>query len=187
MGLPHRFRRQFHNEMILSRHCPEGPHSFVLVLDHMKPTFNVGKIIRTANAFGAREVHLVGMAQFNPRPCKGTLKRTRTRSFEGFAESYAALEKEEYDFFALDTSGDRVLGECAFPERSAFVIGHEQFGLRFDPSAFPRVHRLRIPQFGEVQSLNASIAAAITAFEYLRQQRAVASTHRDVAEHGLSI
>ena len=164
------FRRQFEKEIILSRHHPPGPFPFVVILDHLKATFNLGKIIRTANSLGAREVHLVGTPKFNPKPCKGTLKQTRTRSFDHFKASFEALTAEGYEVFALDPEGESVLGQCELPARAAFVVGHEEYGLSFNPADFPGIRRLRIPRFGQVQSLNASIAAGITCFEYLRQQ-----------------
>ena len=58
----------------------------VLVLDHLKAGFNVGKIIRSANVFGIREVHLVGIPPFDPGPTKGALRHTRTRRFATFSE-----------------------------------------------------------------------------------------------------
>lgn len=163
------YRRQFFKDMILSKHQPPGPFPFVLVLDHMKPTFNIGKIIRTANAFGAREVHLVDIPMFNPKPCKGTLRQTRTRAFETFKASHDSLVEEGYTLFALDAAGTKTLAETYLPQKSAFVVGHEEFGLSFTAEEFPKVNRVRIPQFGQVQSLNASIAGAVICYEYLRQ------------------
>ena len=116
-----------------------------------------------------REVHLIGIPTFDPKPCKGTLKQTRTKSFETFAQSYQALAAEGYTFFSLDTNGTTHLGTKTFPKKSAFVIGHEEFGLSFQATEFPLLTGIKIPQFGIVQSLNASIAAGIVCFEYLRQ------------------
>ncbi len=163
-------RRQFHRELILSRLQPPGAFPVVLVLDHMKPTFNIGKIIRTANAFGVREVHLVGIPIFHPKPCAGTLKHTRTRSYDTFAECHADLSKEGYRFLALEPGGDALLGAVSLPMKTAFIVGHEDRGLSFNPDEFSHVRRMRIAQFGAVQSLNASIAASVACFEYLRQR-----------------
>ncbi|MDH4007534.1 MAG: hypothetical protein OEU35_05690, partial [Desulfuromonadales bacterium] len=48
-----------------------GAHQFVLVLDQLKAGFNVGKIFRSAEAFGAGAVHLVNIGPFDPAPAKG--------------------------------------------------------------------------------------------------------------------
>lgn len=135
----------------------------------MKPTFNIGKLIRTANALGVREVHLVDIPLFNPKPCKGTLKQTRTVSVTTFQESHDRLVKEGYTLFALDANAPQTLAHTSLPVKSAFVVGHEEYGLSFSQAEFPEVQRIRIPQFGQVQSLNASIAGAIICYEYLRQ------------------
>lgn len=132
--------------------------------------FNVPKIVRTANAFGCREVHLVDIGPFNPGPAVGTLRQTRTRVFPNFAASYEVLRQEGYAIFALDGAGTGVLGNVPFPEKTALVAGHEGAGLSFDPAAFPGVTTVRVPQFGPVESLNVSVAMGIAAFEYLRQR-----------------
>ena len=173
MGMRAYHRHQFAKEIILSKHQPPGAFPLVLILDNMKPTFNIGKIIRTANALGIREVHLVGIPIFDLRTARGALRHTRSRRFETFAESYETLKTEGYAFFALAPQADATLGESAFPEKSAFIVGHEEFGLSFDSAKFPDIKKLRIPQFGRVQSLNASIAASISCFEYLRQRNFV--------------
>src|SRR3954468_11946281 len=112
--------RKYEHDIILSRHQPEGPFPIVLVLDRLKAGFNVGKIIRSANALGAREVHLVGIPPFDPGPTKGALRHTRTVSFASFAESHAALRAQGYEFFALDLLGQGRLGSFEFPEKTAF-------------------------------------------------------------------
>ena len=163
-------RRTYEQDVLLSRYQPEGPFPLVLVLDHLKAGFNVGKIIRTANAFGLREVHLVGIGVFDPGPAKGALRHTLTRTFSTFAESHASLKAQGYSFFALELLGQRALGSTPFPEKTAFIMGHEEYGLSFAVEEFPDVNYLHIPQFGNVDSLNVSIAAALASFEYLRQR-----------------
>ena len=163
-------RRKYEQDILLSRYQPEGPFPLVLVLDHLKAGFNVGKIIRTANAFGIREVHLIGIGAFDPGPAKGALRHTLTRKFASFGESHALLRSQGYTLYALELLGQQALGRTEFPEKAAFVMGHEEFGLSFSPEEFPDVRYLHIPQFGNVDSLNVSIAAALACFEYLRQR-----------------
>jgi tRNA G18 (ribose-2'-O)-methylase SpoU len=163
-------RHRYEQDILLSRYQPEGPFPLVLVLDHLKAGFNVGKIIRTANVFGVREVHLIGIPPFDPGPTKGALRHTRTRSFATFAESHAHLTAQGYTLYALELLGQNVVGRTEFPEKTAFVMGHEEFGLSFAPEEFPDVRYIHIPQFGNVDSLNVSVAASLACFEYLRQR-----------------
>ncbi len=163
-------RKNYDQESILSRLQGEGAFPFVVVLDHLKAGFNVGKILRSAHALGAREVHLVGIPSFDPGPAKGSFRKTRTRMFATLDESLALLRQDGYAIFALDPAGEATLGKDALPERTAFILGHEEFGLSFDPSSSPEIRGLRIPQFGVVESLNVSVAASLAMFEYVRQR-----------------
>ncbi len=148
-----------------------GVHRFVLVLDHLKAGFNVPKIFRSAEAFGAREIHLVDIGPFDPAPAKGAFRKVPARFHDTFDQAYAALAAEGYRFFALTPGDDsEPLPRVRLPERSAFVLGHEERGLSFDPADYPGMRTLHIPQFGEVESLNVSVAASIVMYEYVRQR-----------------
>ncbi len=146
-----------------------GRRRFVIVLDHLKPAFNIGKIFRSADAFGAREIHLVGIDFFNPAPAMGSFKWVPARFHESFEPCFEHLTQEDYTIFALDPHGTRDLTEARLPERSAFVFGHEEYGLSLDPEKFPTIETLKIPQIGKVQSLNVSVAASLAMYEYARQ------------------
>jgi tRNA G18 (ribose-2'-O)-methylase SpoU len=69
----------------------------------------------------------------------------------------------------METVGAQTLGTFEFPTKTALVVGHEEYGLSFDPNLYPDIRRLKIAQFGKVQSLNVSIAASLACFEYVRQ------------------
>ena len=163
------YRKKYEHDLILSKHHSPGPFSFVLVLDHLKAGFNVPKIIRAANAFGASELHLINIGMFDPGPAKGTLRQTRCLSYPTFKDSYAALSERGYTFYCLDHRSDETLGGTQFPEKTAFILGHEEYGFSFKREDYPLVRGLRIKQFGQVQSLNVSIAASLACYEWVRQ------------------
>ena len=147
-----------------------GDHEFVLVLDQLKPGFNVGKIFRSAEAFGAAAVHLVKIAPFDPAPAKGSFRKVPAVFHETFAGCHAELSAQGYTFFLLNPQGATSLCAVELPGKSAFILGHEEFGFSFKPEEYPEMKRLTIPQFGSVQSLNVSIAASVVMYEYVRQQ-----------------
>ncbi|MEW5851568.1 MAG: TrmH family RNA methyltransferase [Myxococcota bacterium] len=161
--------KQYEHDIIRSKHHEPGRFPFVLVLDQLKASYNVAKILRSANAMGAREVHLVRIGRFDPTPGKGALRHTRTVSYDDISASLRQLRDEGYAIYALHVGGREVLGRATFPEKTAFILGHEEWGLSFNPADHPEVTTLRIPQFGIVQSLNVSIAASLVGFEWLRQ------------------
>ena len=146
-----------------------GPHDFIIVLDQLKAAFNVPKIMRSAEAFGAAEIHLVNIGVFDPGPAKGALRKVPARFTETFAESYSDLSARGYTSYLLVADGEEDLTDVELPQKSAFIFGHEEFGPSFRPDEFPMLKRLKIPRYGEMESLNVSNAASIVMFEYVRQ------------------
>ena len=146
-----------------------GEHQFVLILDHLKPGFNVPKIFRSAEAFGAKAVHLVDIGPFDPAPAKGSFRKVPAVFHDGFEGCYQQLAEQGYQLFRLAPNADESLCKCKLPEKSAFILGHEEFGCSFDPTSYPDIKSLSIPQYGSVQSLNVSVASSVVMFEYVRQ------------------
>jgi tRNA G18 (ribose-2'-O)-methylase SpoU len=161
--------KKFKRQQVLSKHKEVGQHSVVLVLDHLKPGFNVAKIFRSANAFGVSEVFLVGIESFDVRAAMGAFKHTKHRSFKNYLEAHTVLLAEGYTPFALTPERGILIHEFNLPKKTAFIVGHEEDGLSFDPKDFESMTSLSIAQFGKVQSLNVSVAASIAVYEYLRQ------------------
>ncbi|WP_028579866.1 TrmH family RNA methyltransferase [Desulfogranum japonicum] len=161
-----RYKKARQRNMVYANH---GIHEFVVILDGLKPDFNIGKIIRTADAFSAREVHLTGVEFFDPEPAKGSMRWVVLHQHKDFAECYASLKGQGLSFFCMEPDSGSVLGDFSLPEKTAFILGHEEFGLSFDPADYDDIQSLAIPQWGKVQSLNVSIAASVAMFEYIRQ------------------
>lgn len=161
-----RYEKARRKNLIWANH---GIHSCVLVLDGLKPDFNVGKIIRSADAFGIQEVHLINVGFFDPEPAKGSMKWVVLHNHDNFADCYSLLAEKEYQFYCLEPAAKYSLGAVALPLKSVFVVGHEEFGISFDLNEYPDIHTVSIPQWGKVQSLNASVAASIAMYEYVRQ------------------
>ena len=146
-----------------------GEHQFVLVLDQLKPGFNVGKIFRSAEAFGAAAVHLINIGPFDPAPAKGSFRKVPAHFHDDFNTCYQQLTEQGYALHLLSPDAEVSLGAASLPQKSAFVLGHEEFGFSFDPEQFPNIKTLSIPQYGSVQSLNVSVAASVVMYEYVRQ------------------
>jgi len=146
-----------------------GQYNFVLVLDHLKPRFNIGKIFRSAEAFGAEAVHLIGIDFFDPAPAMGSYKWVPAKFYETFDESYEDLCHRQYCIFMLEPGSPNLLTNTTLPDRCAFVFGHEEFGFSFEPAEYQRLSKISVPQLGKVQSLNVSVAASLVMYEYIRQ------------------
>ena len=148
-----------------------GVHDFILILDHLKAGFNIPKIFRSAEVFGAREIHLIDIAPFDPAPAKGAFRKVPARFHASFSGCNDTLRKQGYTLFILQTNCETSLHQTVLPQKSAFILGNEGLGISFDPLDFPDIQCLSIPQFGSLEGLNVSIAASIVMYEYIRQQQ----------------
>jgi tRNA G18 (ribose-2'-O)-methylase SpoU len=157
-----RFERERRRNLLAA----PGPSELILVLDHLKPGFNVAKIFRSAQAFGVREIHLIAIGAFDPAPAKGALRAVQARWLDGLGDSLSLLRKGGYRAFRMLAEGGAALQTTALPRRCALVLGHEEFGLSAETQSLPA---LTIAQHGAVQSLNVSVAASIAMYEYIRQ------------------
>lgn len=146
-----------------------GVHDFIVVLDSLKAGFNIPKILRSAEIFGAHEVHLVDIGPFDPAASKGAFKNVPAKFFDDFPQCHQNLSERGYTLFTLEADKGETLNDAALPEKSAFIFGHEEFGLSFNPDDYPDIKGLSIPQFGQIESLNVSIAASIVMYEYIRR------------------
>lgn len=154
-----------------------GAHEFVVVLDNLKGGFNVPKIFRSAEAFGAHSVHLINVDWFDPAPAKGSFRKVPAKFHEEFGSCYNALVEQGYTIYMLaaESPEDTISSisyDVALPAKSAFILGHEAKGHSFSVEDYPLVKKLSIPHFGSVESLNVSIAASIVMYEYVRQHNA---------------
>ena len=162
-------QRRFNKDKNRNLLAVPGPREVVIVLDGLKPSFNIGKIFRSGDAFGTREIHLVGTNFFDPGPAKGSFRWVPAVFDDCFATCHKTLADEGYDFFVFTPHGGQALQEVKLPERSAFVFGHEEFGFSFELTDYPNLHPVHIPQIGKVESLNVSVAASIAMYDYARQ------------------
>ena len=146
-----------------------GEHAFVLVLDHLQAGFNVPKIFRSAEAFGAHEIHLINIDAFDPAPAKGAFRKVPAKFHENINDCFSQLTERGYSLFTLEADKGKTLYQTKLPEKSAFILGNEERGISFDYAAYPEIEILSIPHFGETESLNVSVAGSIVMYEYLSQ------------------
>ncbi len=159
------FRKQKNANLLAER----GIHDCIMVLDGLNPSHNIGKIFRSAEVFGVREVHVINTPIFNTAPGKGAFKRVPAKFFDNFTDSYRYLIDEGYTIYALYPDENHFLHKESLAKKSAFVVGHEENGLSFRPEHYEGVIPLAIAQFGKTESLNVAVAASICLYEYTKQ------------------
>jgi tRNA G18 (ribose-2'-O)-methylase SpoU len=148
-----------------------GEHRFILILDHLQAGFNVPKIFRSAEAFGAFEIHLINIDAFDPAPAKGAFRKVPAKFFDNISDCFEQLKERGYKIFTLEADKGKILYEAELPEKSAFILGNEDRGISFDASSYPEIECLSITHFGVTESLNVSIAASIVMYEYISQHK----------------
>ena len=146
-----------------------GVHPFVIVLDNLKPSFNIAKIFRSCDAFGAKAVHLIGTETFDTRAAKGSFKWVPALFHEDFESCFQLLKEEEYALYILEPENGTPVQNLTLPKKTAFILGHEEHGISFDRNLYPEIAGMSVQQVGRVESLNVSIAASIAMYEYFRQ------------------
>ncbi|OIQ18859.1 MAG: hypothetical protein BM556_06150 [Bacteriovorax sp. MedPE-SWde] len=163
-------QRKFDKELeINAERAKEGIHDLIIVLDHLKGNFNMGKIMRTAEIYSVREVHIIGTKFFDPTIAKGALKRVKIYFYDSFEESINRVKKLGFTPITFDSKTDNYLSSVKLPEKVAFIFGHEEFGPLYDKDLHPDVQMVKIKQYGLTESLNVSVAASIAMYEYTRQ------------------
>jgi len=146
-----------------------GQHAFILVLDHLQAGFNVPKIFRSAEALGAQEIHLVNIGAFDPAPAKGAFRKVPAKFYESIDDCLEYLKLQGYSLFTLEANKGTVLYQVELPVKSAFILGNEELGISFETSNYSDIRGLKIPHYGETESLNVSVAASIVMYDYIRQ------------------
>lgn len=168
--LPAWASKQFQKHLRHNKHfATPGPHDFRIILDHPKPSFNIGKIFRSAEVFGGAGLDIIGLEEFDLRPAKGAFKYVPARFHNDFASCYADLTEEQYTLFILDPTAPAPLHKQQLAQKCGFIFGHEEYGFSFEKEDYPDIVPLRIPQFGKIESMNVSIAASIVMYEYISQ------------------
>ncbi|UCF91775.1 MAG: 23S rRNA (guanosine(2251)-2'-O)-methyltransferase RlmB [Desulfobacterales bacterium] len=147
---------------------------FLLLLDGILDPHNLGAIIRTALCAGVHGVIIPRDRAASPTPAvskasAGALEHVRLIQVTNLVRTVQALKEKGLWIYGLDRSGEHSIFASDLTGPLALVIGGEQRGIR------PLVKKncdlvVAIPQVGPMNSLNASVAAAVAMFETFRQR-----------------
>ena len=158
---------------ILQKAKDKGEEPFVLLLDGIEDPHNLGAIIRTANQAGAHGVIIpknraVGLTATVAKASAGALNYTPVAKVTNLGQTIEELKKEGLWFVCADMDGTPMYG-LNLKGPIGLVVGAEGNGVsrlvreKCDMTA-------QIPMRGEIDSLNASVAAGILAYEIVRQR-----------------
>ena len=143
-------------------------HDFHVAIENWQHDFNIGTVVRTANAFLAAEVHIIGNRRWNRRGAMVTDRYQHVRHHESVEALAAYLHGQGVSLMGVDNlPGSAHLETWEMPRSVCFLFGQEGPGL----SAAAREHcdgTFSIAQFGSTRSINASAAAAIAMHAWIR-------------------
>jgi tRNA G18 (ribose-2'-O)-methylase SpoU len=149
-------------------------HGFHVAIENWQHDFNIGTIVRTANAFLAAEVHIVGNRRWNRRGAMVTDRYQHVRHHEDVPSLATHLREQGVVLWGVDNlPGSLHLETTEVPERVCFLFGQEGPGLSVGAREACDA-TFSIAQFGSTRSINASAAAAIAMHAWVR-------THADLA------
>jgi tRNA G18 (ribose-2'-O)-methylase SpoU len=148
-----------------------------VAVENWQHDFNIGTIVRTANAFLAREVHIVGNRRWNRRGAMVTDRYQHVRHHGTVPDLAAHLHESGVRLLGIDNlPGSEPLETLALPRDVCLVFGQEGPGLSAEARAVCE-GTFSIAQFGSTRSINASAAAAIAMHTWVRQ-------HADLSDPG---
>ena len=164
-------------EDILQAAREKGEPPFLFLLDNIEDPHNLGAIIRTANLAGAHGVIIpknraVGLTATVARTSAGALNYTPVARVTNLSQTIEELKKEGIWFVCADMNGTRMY-DLNLKGPIGLVIGSDGEGVG-------RLVRERcdmiasIPMKGKIDSLNASVAAGVLAYEIVRQRATIA-------------
>lgn len=146
---------------------------FIIVLDDIEDPHNLGAIIRTANQAGAHGViipkrHAVGLTATVARTSAGAINYTPVAKVTNISRTIEELKEKGIWFACADMSGE-LMYNCNLTGAIGLVIGSEGNGVsRLVKEKCDFV--VKIPMFGQIDSLNASVAAGVLSYEIVRQR-----------------
>jgi tRNA G18 (ribose-2'-O)-methylase SpoU len=148
-------------------------HNFHVAIENWQHDLNIGSIVRTANAFLAKQVHIIGNKRWNRRGAMVT-DRYQHILHHPTVEEFVAWSKTANDgkampIIAIDNvPGCKQLETYKLPETCVLLFGQEGPGLS-DAAIAASKDVVEITQFGSTRSINASAAAAITMHQWIMQ------------------
>lgn len=158
---------------ILEKAKEEGKRQFYIICDEISDPHNLGSIIRTACAVGATGVIIpkrrsVGISSVVAKTSAGAVEHVPVCKVTNISQTIEYLKENNVWVYGADAGGECLYYEADLRGNVALVIGSEGSGIsRLVKEKCDRI--ISIPLLGEINSLNASVAAAVLMYEVVRQ------------------
>ena len=142
-----------------------------IAVENLERDFNMGTIIRNANAFNVAKVHIIGRRQWNKRGAMKTDAYLDLVYHSTPGDFFEAMKAARKEVIALDiVDGAEPLHRVVLPRNGVLVFGAEGPGLSKD--ILEGAHKVvMIEQFGSTRSVNVGVASGIAMYAWVRQHR----------------
>jgi tRNA G18 (ribose-2'-O)-methylase SpoU len=143
-------------------------HSFHVAIENWQHDFNIGTVVRNANAFLAAEVHVVGRRRWNRRGAMVTDRYQHVRHHETIEVFVGWARAADLVVIGIDNlPGSRPLETVTLPTRCVLLFGQEGPGLS-DSARTACDQLFSIAQYGSTRSINAGVASGIAMHAWIR-------------------
>jgi len=164
-------------EDILTIARERNERAFILILDEVEDPHNLGALVRTAECAGVHGVviprhHAASVTTGAVKASAGATEHMPMAEVTNIASSLQQLKNEGLWVVGLDMGGEKLYTQVDYTTAVAIVVGNEGRGIR----RLVREtcdHLIKIPLYGKLASLNASVAGALVMYEVAKQRRAV--------------
>ena len=140
-----------------------------VAIENYQHDYNIGTIVRSANAFNVAGVHIIGKRHWNRRGAMATEKYLELFHHPDVASFKIWAEANNLEIVGVDNiPGSVFLSDLPFPKAAVYVFGQEGPGLSVEMQGICR-DIIAIKQFGSTRSINLGVAAGIILYEWTRQ------------------
>lgn len=147
----------------------ERRHPFHVAIENWQHDMNIGSIVRSANAFGADTVHIIGRRRWNKRGAMVTDRYQHVVHHDDVADFVAWAHGAGLPIVSIDNvPGSVIIETFSFPRECVLLFGQEGPGLS-DAAIAASDSVVEISQFGSTRSINASAAAAVAMHVWITQ------------------
>ncbi|MEE8457272.1 MAG: RNA methyltransferase [Acidimicrobiia bacterium] len=144
-------------------------HSFHIAIENFRHDFNIGTIVRNANAFLAHTVHIVGKKRWNRRGAMVTDRYQHIEHHGSVNEFVDWATDAGIELVGIDITDDSCpIEKASIPDRCVLVFGQEGPGLSTE-MVEQCTQVLHITQHGSTRSINVGVASGIAMHEMLRR------------------
>ena len=144
-------------------------HSFHIAIENWEHDFNIGTVVRNANAFLAKAVHIVGKRKWNRRGVMVTDRYQHVRHHPTVDDFIQWAGNEALSVIGIDNvPGSEQIEKAEIPKNCVLVFGQEGPGLS-EEMIDASLKVLAITQYGSTRSINAGVASGIAMYEWLSQ------------------